>query len=49
MHEWELIKGFIIKASTEALNSIEAFSEQHIGSGGVKATIEEDEKVKIQN
>ena len=46
MHEWEFIKGFIVKASTEALNTIKAFSE---GQSGVKPTIEEDEKVKIQN
>lgn len=45
MHEWATIKGFIVKASTDALAAIEAFSKEQKGA---KATIEEDGTVTTQ-
>ncbi|KAM0801105.1 hypothetical protein BDR22DRAFT_849074 [Usnea florida] len=43
LHEFQLIKGFIVKASTEALDTINTLSQEHA------PTIEEDKTVTIQD
>lgn len=43
LHEYELIKGFIVKASTQALDTIHTLSQKHA------PTIEEDKIVTTQD
>jgi len=42
LHEYKLIKGFVVKASVEAIEGFHALSADH------PATIEEDTTVTIQ-
>ncbi|MDI1487893.1 MAG: hypothetical protein OHK93_007166 [Ramalina farinacea] len=43
VHEYNLIKGFVVKASTEALETIHTLSQQYV------PIIEDDATVTIQN